>query len=143
LRGKSFGKNSVDDDPDAAELLGLLLDQAGNQTSVVFSAHAALTAASEFQPEVAFIEVGLPAVDGCTLVELLRSVPGLEDCRLVAITAYVGRERVARSLAAGFHEHLTKPLDLDAVLDAVAGSPRIERGARGRGGPRCSRGVWR
>ena len=119
----------VEDDADSAELLGFLLEHAGYQATVVRSAAAALETALAFQPHVALIDIGLPGVNGYELAALFIEQPLLRECRLVATTGHSGRDAVARSLAAGFHEHLTKPLDRDAVLAAVEG---VKYGATSR-----------
>jgi len=109
----------VDDSTDSAELLGLLLEQAGHQVRLAATGSAAISAAPEFQPDVALVDISLPDTDGYALVRALRAQQELARCRFVAVTGHDGQEAVARSLAAGFDQHLVKPLDLAAVLAAV------------------------
>lgn len=109
----------VDDSADSAELLGLMLEHAGHQVRLAATGSAARSVASEFQPHVALLDIRLPDTDGYTLVRELRAQLEPKGCRFVAVTGYDGREAVARSLAAGFDQHLVKPLDLATVLAAV------------------------
>jgi CheY-like chemotaxis protein len=116
----------VEDDADAAELLGLVLEQAGYEVCVVDSVASAIQSAPILQPHVVLIDLGLPDGHGYDLLAALRAQPMLGPCRFVATTGYGDREIIARSLALGFDEHLIKPLHLDVVLAAVARSAAHE-----------------
>jgi CheY-like chemotaxis protein len=107
-------------DEDSAELLGMVLEFAGYQAFVAESAAEALEMARLIQPHVALLDCGLHVVDGCELAAVFRAQPVMSSCRFVATGGHPGAEAAARSLAAGFDPHLTKPLDCDAVLAAVA-----------------------
>ena len=74
-----------------------------------------------FIPDVAFIDIGLPVMDGYELAERLRQIPALERMRLVALTGYGQESDRVRSRAAGFHQHLVKPVDFAAVEELVSG----------------------
>ena len=79
---------------------------------------------STAQPAAAFLDIGLPVMDGYELAARLRETPGLEGIRLVAVTGYGQESDRQRSAAAGFHHHLVKPVDLDdvhAVLEGLIG----------------------
>jgi CheY-like chemotaxis protein len=119
----------VEDNADSAELLGYMLEHAGYQAHVVHSAAAALETAQVLQPHVALIDIGLPGINGYELAARLRAQPLLGSCRLIATTGHSGREAIERSLAAGFDDHLTKPLDRDALLAVVGGFRRHARAA--------------
>jgi CheY-like chemotaxis protein len=120
----------VDDDEDFGEMLLILLEGIGHEAKAVWSADHALELAATFRPHVTFIDIGMPIIDGYALVGLLRSIEELKDCRFVAATGYGGQAAVARSLAAGFHEHITKPLSFEAVAAALSGSRELEPAAR-------------
>jgi PAS domain S-box-containing protein len=109
----------VDDNQDAAEMLAGALQNKGFETQVAHDAPAALRLAQTFIPDIAFIDIGLPVMDGYELAERLRQVPGLERIRLVALTGYGQESDRVRSRAAGFHEHLVKPVDFAAVEQVV------------------------
>ena len=108
----------VDDNADAAEMLAEALSLHGHETRVAHDGPAALRICQEFRPAVALLDIGLPVMDGYELAGRLRSLAGMEDVRLIAVTGYGQDTDRDRSRAAGFHSHLVKPLDLDA-LDGV------------------------
>lgn len=105
----------VDDNEDGAEMLAEVLASRGHITRVAHDAPSALRVAAEFSPDVALLDLGLPVMDGFELAARLRALPGLADIRLVAITGYGQRSDFRRSREAGFHDHLVKPVDLDAI----------------------------
>lgn len=106
----------VDDNTDAALSLGMLLGAMGHAVVVEHSAKAALANAMRQTPQVAFLDLGLPEVDGYELARQLRAEPGTADALLVAVTGYGAAEDRARSAAAGFDHHLTKPVAIDDIL---------------------------
>jgi CheY-like chemotaxis protein len=110
----------VDDDADSAELLATVLGRAGYEPRMANNARGALTAAAEFRPQIALIDIGLPDMDGFRLAKLLRAQPELEHCRLIAVTGHTSPSAIARSIAAGFEAHLSKPLNMDDLLLAIA-----------------------
>ncbi|HLI17402.1 MAG TPA: ATP-binding protein [Rhodanobacteraceae bacterium] len=101
----------VDDYPEAAESLALLLNEMGYQTHAVHDGAAALKALAEFGPQIALVDIGMPVIDGYELAGLVRSTPGCEHLPLVAITGYGQVSDQAKVKAAGFDQHLVKPLD--------------------------------
>jgi CheY-like chemotaxis protein len=76
---------------------------------------AALRVAAAFSPDGAFLDLGLPVTDGYELAAHLRELPGLADLRLIAVTGYGQESDRRRTRDAGFHGHLVKPVDIDAV----------------------------
>jgi signal transduction histidine kinase/ActR/RegA family two-component response regulator len=112
----------VEDNLDAAESMRMLLELFGHSVRVVHDGEAALVAAREQPPEIMLIDVGLPGMDGYELVRRLRQIPALERSLLVALTGYGRDEDKQEALAAGFHHHLVKPIDLDS-LQALIGIP--------------------
>ena len=105
----------VDDNEDAAEVLAEALNHVGHVACVALDGPTALEVAAEMKPDIALLDIGLPGMDGFELARRLRAVPGLERMRLVAVTGYGQRSDVEASRAAGFDEHLVKPLDLNGV----------------------------
>jgi PAS domain S-box-containing protein len=110
----------VDDNEDGAEMLAGALENKGHRTYVAYDAPAALRLAESFSPDVAFIDIGLPVMDGYELAERLRQLPGLKGMRLVALTGYGQESDRVKSQAAGFHHHLVKPVDFAAVEALVS-----------------------
>jgi CheY-like chemotaxis protein len=117
----------VDDHPDAADSLGILLKMIGFVTEVCHDAAAALERAAAFRPDACVLDVNMPGMDGCELARRLRAAerPPL----LVAVTALGDPDAVARTTAAGFDRHLVKPVMPQALLDVL-----FEHEARVRGG---------
>ena len=109
----------ADDNADAAHTLAALLEIAGHQTRVVHDGVAALAVASQFDPQLVFLDIGMPRLDGYETARRLRASPELESAMLVALTGWGAEEDRARSRAAGFDRHLLKPAlpaDVEAVL---------------------------
>jgi CheY-like chemotaxis protein len=102
----------VDDNADAAELLGRALAEHGWNTRVAVDGPSALAAALEFAPQVALLDIGLPLMDGYEVGRRLRERGAIH---LVALTGYGQRADRRRSRAAGFAEHLVKPVDLKTL----------------------------
>ncbi|HYC41969.1 MAG TPA: MEDS domain-containing protein [Noviherbaspirillum sp.] len=112
----------VDDNADAAETLALLLEGLGHSTCVVCEAPKAMNAALSFQPEVAFLDLGMPQLNGFDLARQLREQPALASLVLVALSGWGSEEDRARGRNAGIDHHLTKPVLMNAVqgiLDSI------------------------
>ena len=106
----------VDDNQDAADSLALLLSMAGHQVKVARDGVEALGLATQFKPNTILVDIGLPGMDGYELAQRLRELPSLGDVQLVALTGHGQETGRSAAAAAGFHIHLTKPVDPDAVL---------------------------
>jgi CheY-like chemotaxis protein len=116
----------VDDNPDAAKMLAEALAERGHEVRTAGDGPSALQLVDTFVPNIAFLDIGLPAMDGYELAGLLRRVPDLVQTPLVAITGYAQDDDRQRALASGFSEHLSKPLDFGRVLECIeslAGAP--------------------
>lgn len=105
----------VDDNVGAAETLGLLLEELGHVTSVVTEARQALAAALAFTPDVVFLDLGMPHLNGFDLARQMRAHPALGEVRLVALSGWGTDHDRARSRDAGIDRHLTKPVLIDEV----------------------------
>jgi CheY-like chemotaxis protein len=114
----------VDDNEDAARTFGALLAAQGHEVSVFFNAQEALDSAAITPPDVAFLDLNMPDLDGFALAKQLRAMPGGQRMRLVAVTGMGRQEDMARSRDAGFDVHLTKPADPDVVL-RIAGQEAV------------------
>jgi signal transduction histidine kinase len=111
----------VDDNEDAAEMLVEALTRKGYETRVAYDAPTALRVAAAFAPDIAFLDLGLPVMDGYELASHLRKIPGLSGLRLIAVTGYGQESDYQRTREAGFHHHLVKPVDIAAIEAAVTG----------------------
>ncbi len=101
----------VEDNADAREGLRLLLTYAGHEVETSEDASSGLDKLKSFRPEVALIDIGLPGVDGYALARMARQTPEAQATYLVALTGYGQAEDRQKALAAGFHTHMTKPVD--------------------------------
>lgn len=109
----------VDDNPDARLLLVELLQAFGHEVQSAGDADGALRIVEGFTPDVAILDIGLPGIDGYELARRLRRIPALHGIRLLALTGYGQPADAERAKAAGFDEHLVKPLDIHSVLAHV------------------------
>jgi PAS domain S-box-containing protein len=105
----------VDDNADAAEMLYELFGSKGYQARIAYDGPSALRLAETFVPDIAFLDIGLPVMDGYELAGRLRELPGLTSIRLVAVTGYGQESDKQKSQEAGFDHHLVKPVDFDEV----------------------------
>jgi PAS domain S-box-containing protein len=110
----------VEDNPDAAESLMMILEVLGHHVRVVYDGRAALEAARANLPDIMLIDIGLPGMNGYELAQAIRGEATLARIILVALTGYGRSEDKAQALAAGFDYHLVKPVDLQALGDLVA-----------------------
>jgi signal transduction histidine kinase/DNA-binding response OmpR family regulator len=105
----------VDDNVDAAELLAESLELMGYVTRIAHDGPSAMNVATTFKPEVALLDIGLPAMDGYELARSLRRRPELSQVGLVAVTGY-GQDVDRRTAEdSGFNAHLVKPVDMEAL----------------------------
>jgi CheY-like chemotaxis protein len=114
----------VDDNRDAADSLMALLALEGHTIDRVYSAAEALQRAVQFRPGVVLLDIGLPEMDGYEVARRLRQLPELKDARLIAVTGYGQAQDRERAKAAGFDEHLIKPVSSASVARAIAGMPQ-------------------
>lgn len=110
----------VDDNVDAAEALETTFLLDGHITARAADGPAGLTQIEAFRPELVFLDIGLPKMDGYEVARRARRTAAGQAATLVALTGF-GQERdVQRAREAGFDRHLTKPARLDMLLDIIA-----------------------
>src|SRR5262249_14816790 len=109
----------VDDNVDAADSLALLLKLAGQQVQVAYDGPTALQIAEAFQPQLALLDIGMPVMDGYEVVRRLRTQVGSQPALVVALTGWGQEEDRRRSLAAGFDQHLVKPVEMNALHEVL------------------------
>ena len=105
----------VEDNPDAAESLAMLLRMLGHQVRTVHDAHAALDAVKADPPDIALVDIGLPGMDGYELALRLRELEIGTKTFLVALTGYGLAQDKRRAAEAGFHAHVVKPIALEEL----------------------------
>ncbi|MEO8443370.1 MAG: ATP-binding protein [Betaproteobacteria bacterium] len=109
----------ADDNEDFVDSLALLLRAGGHEVLVVHDGLAALAAAAEFKPDFAFLDIGLPKLNGYELARCLRGAPATSTAVLVAVTGWGQEDDKRRAREAGFAAHLTKPVELDAIAQIL------------------------
>jgi signal transduction histidine kinase/CheY-like chemotaxis protein len=111
----------VDDNPDVAEITALLLKGAGCDVRVAYDGNEALDTAATFQPEIVFMDLGMPGMDGYEVCRRIRQAEWGNSVQLIAVSGWARPEDQQRSAAAGFDRHLVKPVDPLAIIE-IAGS---------------------
>jgi PAS domain S-box-containing protein len=114
----------VDDNADAADSIAMLLSLEGHEVLSVHAAHDALEAAQSFRPHLVLLDIGLPGMDGYEVARRLRSQQ-IERMRIVAITGYGQPSDRDRTRAAGFDQHLVKPIDPDTLHSLLGSMPPV------------------
>jgi signal transduction histidine kinase/DNA-binding response OmpR family regulator len=109
----------IDDNVDGADSLALLLGTLGLDVRTAYDGPSGLIAASEFQPEVVLLDIGLPHMDGYEVARRLRGELSLKESLLIALSGYGQAEDRQRSKDAGFNHHLLKPVSCDVLLDLI------------------------
>jgi CheY-like chemotaxis protein len=118
----------VDDNNDAATTLKLGLETIGHIVVTAPDGPTALELARMFQPEIAFLDIGLPVMDGYELAHHLRQVPGISpDLKLIAVTGYGLESDRQRTSAAGFSAHLVKPVSFDSLAALCSGASDLSQ----------------
>jgi CheY-like chemotaxis protein len=107
----------VDDNVDAADLLGELMRLQGHAVMVAHGGLDAVGAAEKFLPDVVFLDIGMPGMDGYQVAVELRRNPALHCVRIVALTAWGDEVSRARAAACGFDAHVVKPAMFEQLLD--------------------------
>jgi signal transduction histidine kinase/CheY-like chemotaxis protein len=109
----------VDDNVDAANSLATLLELRGHRVRTCFDGSAAFEAASRSNPDVAFIDLNMPHLNGIELSRMIRGQPWGRQLKLIALTGMGQPDDHARTRAAGFDQHLTKPVDPEELAGAI------------------------
>jgi CheY-like chemotaxis protein len=109
----------VDDNQDALELLVMGVELLGNEVFSAADAGLALAAVEAHRPDIAFMDVGLPDMDGYELARRIRQLDYQSEIRLVAVTGYGRATDRQRALDAGFDDHLVKPVSLQQIQNVL------------------------
>ncbi len=110
----------ADDDADNLDGLEFLIADEGATVRTAGSAREALNVLRTWTPDVILLDVSLPDMDGCELLATIRREPTLREVPAVAVTGHALARDRRRCREAGFAEHMTKPLDLDALIRLIA-----------------------
>lgn len=112
----------VDDNADTREFLAFLLEQQGAIVTIAASASEALTAIMESKPDLLLSDLGMPDVDGYTLIRKLRAMPADLGGQIpaIALSAYAAETTQKQVFTAGFQLHIAKPADPSKLVAAIA-----------------------
>jgi signal transduction histidine kinase/ActR/RegA family two-component response regulator len=110
----------VDDNADAADTLAMMLQLDGHDVQAVYRGQEALERLSSFDAHTVLLDIGLPGMDGYEVARRMRQQPRGPSLHLIALTGYGQPDDRARALAAGFDDHLVKPVAPDALTQALA-----------------------
>jgi len=113
----------VDDNVDFVTTMATLLESQGHDVRIAHDGFAAQKIAREFLPQIAFLDIGMPGMNGYDLARHLRKIPETAAITLVAITGWGQEKDRQLSRDAGFNHHLVKPVDLTQVLAVIDVKP--------------------
>jgi CheY-like chemotaxis protein len=105
----------VDDNPDAAKSLAMLLELSGNDVQVAHDGAAAVARVDAFMPDLILMDIGMPTMNGYDACHAIRQKPGGKQIKMLALTGWGQETDRLRSSEAGFDAHLVKPVDIDAL----------------------------
>lgn len=115
----------VDDHPDAADLLVSILLLKGHTALAVYGALEGLQAVAEFSPEIVFLDIGMPILDGYEVATRIRRDCSIRQPYLIAFTAWDDVASVARAQRAGFDLHVKKTSPFHVLAAAIDGAPGL------------------
>ncbi|OIJ40467.1 response regulator [Massilia timonae] len=109
----------IDDNIDLTNMFAMLLEANGYVTRTAYSGHEGLEAVRDFMPDVVICDIGMPDISGHDVATRIRD--GGYGCKpmLIAVSGWGDARTLAASSAAGFAVHMTKPVAIDAVLEAM------------------------
>lgn len=113
----------VEDSPDIAETMSLLLEEAGHQVTSVRDGPSALEKAEQMDPDLVLLDIGLPGMDGYEVARRMRENPHTRHSVLAALTGYGQASDRQLTEAAGFNAHFVKPVDFDVLKNFIAHAP--------------------
>ncbi len=118
--GLSFRIAVIDDNVDANDSLNAVLRMMGHEVSTAFDGNAGFELIRDTRPQIVVCDIGLPGMDGYQVIARLRETVKDPMPVMIALTGYGQPEDRVRALAAGFDHHLTKPVDVEALLRLIA-----------------------
>jgi signal transduction histidine kinase len=110
----------IDDNQDAARMMSMLVEQLGGSARMAHDALSGLAAVQQFEPDIVFLDIGMPGIDGYETCRRSRRQPSERHIVIVAVTGWGQSQDKQRALDAGFDAHLTKPVDPAEVASVLA-----------------------
>lgn len=101
----------ADDNRDAAESLALHLELGGHEMRIAYDGEQALAAAAAFRPDIVFLDIGMPRLNGYEVAQRIRAEAWGKTMKLIAVTGWGQSEDKRRAFESGFDHHITKPIN--------------------------------
>jgi CheY-like chemotaxis protein len=111
----------IDDNDDARDLMGIALEMHGHRVAMAGNGADGLALARAFRPDVIFLDLGMPVMDGFETALELRRLDGLEAVWILALSGWNDQATLARARKAGFDFHLTKPANFNQIDNFLYG----------------------
>lgn len=113
---------AVDDDADMRDYVKFVLEQAGAEVTVLSSASEVFSILKKAIPDLLISDIGMPNIDGYTLLKQIREFPDEKYSKIpaIALTAYAAEYDQQQAISAGFQLHLAKPIEADKLIEAIA-----------------------
>lgn len=109
----------IEDNPENRLLVNRILEVEGYEVVEAVDGPSGLKAATETDPDLILLDIGLPQVDGYSLAERFRQIPELDQVPILAVTANVMKGDRERTLAAGCDGYIPKPIDIDRLPEQI------------------------
>jgi CheY-like chemotaxis protein len=109
----------ADDNRDAADTMGMLLELGGHEVIVAHSGNQALELGRQRRPDVVILDIGMPDMNGYEVARTARNEDWGKSAYIIALTGWGQAEDKERARLAGFDRHLTKPVDPDLVEELL------------------------
>jgi CheY-like chemotaxis protein len=103
----------VDDNRDVTASMRMVMDRFGQDVRIAHDGPSALTVANDFRPDLVFLDLGLPGMDGYEVARRLREQPGGGNIEIIAVSGWGDQKARELSAAAGVDQHWLKPLTVD------------------------------
>lgn len=113
----------VDDYPDSAEAVRMLVETLGHDTRVANSGRAALAEAYDFEPSIVILDMGLPDMTGCDVARELRARRGGHSVHIVGLSGWGHHDRRQAALDAGCDQYVVKPADVGMIRTILSAVP--------------------
>jgi CheY-like chemotaxis protein/anti-sigma regulatory factor (Ser/Thr protein kinase) len=110
----------VDDDADSREYVAFVLEQHGAKVITAASATEAIQLFTQFNPDVLISDIGMPDIDGYTLLRQIKAGNLKQEIVAIALTAYAGEHDQQQAYLAGFQHHLAKPIEPEKLVAIIA-----------------------
>jgi PAS domain S-box-containing protein len=108
----------IDDNRDAADIVGLLIEDQGGLVRVAYDGASGVVAAQEFKPDIVVLDIGLPDMDGYEACRRIRAILGRE-VSFIALTGWGQDRDKQKAMDSGFDAHLTKPADPQQLCETI------------------------